>query len=251
MMTGEQKHPLNLKVSLFASWLCAAGATSPHTVANNNSFVHLTGNSHSPFSLRGQFISIVVTDVYMLLEATAFFCELAQLLSSMEGSHAKRCLSCLVTLTTPISLLSSLTTSTRRHAPVGQTQHLSRVSCQTLMLTACSVWPRHAAPLRECFKCTNWVMFTVAWDTFDELADMKTSHSTSLCVKICAPLQALTGNCSFLRSRPRRSSMSEASSRLQESRDIIEFPLCHYFIPPIQTAFCVIHARTWGNTLSF
>lgn len=25
-----------------------------------------------------------------------------------------------------------------------------------------TVWPCHAAPLRECFKCINWVMFTAA-----------------------------------------------------------------------------------------
>lgn len=29
-----------------------------------------------------------------------------------------------------------------------------------------SVWPCHAAALRDCFKCTNWVMFTVARGAF-------------------------------------------------------------------------------------
>lgn len=70
--------------------------------------------------------------------------------------------------------------------------------------SAGTVWPCHAAPLRECFKSTNWVMFSVAWDIFDELADMKTSHSILLRVKICAPWQPLAVNRSFLRSRTQK-----------------------------------------------
>lgn len=90
------------------------------------------------------------------------------------------------------------------------------------------------------FKCTNWVMFPAAWDTFDELADMKTS--TSLCVKICAPLQPLTGNCSFLRSRPRRSSILETSSRVDESRKITACPLLPLFYP--SDSDCFLHGET-------
>lgn len=72
-------------------------------------------------------------------------------------------------------------------------------------------------------------------------------------LRMCAPSQRLTENCSFfcVRSRPKRSSVLETSSSLQEMRNITESPLCHYFIPPIQTAVGVIHARTWRNTLSF
>lgn len=45
----------------------------------------------TPFFFHGVFTSIVVTNVYILLEAAAFFCELVLLVSSMEGSHALRC----------------------------------------------------------------------------------------------------------------------------------------------------------------
>lgn len=119
--------------------------------------------------------------------------------------------------------------------------------------SAGTAWPCHAAPLRECFECTNWLMFPAAWDTFDELSDMRTSHNVSCFWRMCAPSQRLTENCSFfcVRSRPKRSSVLETSSSLLEMRNITESPLCHYFIPPIQTAVGVIHARTWRNTLSF
>ena len=85
----------------------------------------------------------------------------------------------------------------------------------------------------ECFKCTNWVMFTAAWDTFDELADLRTSHTTSSFVKICASSQPADRELLFwLRSRPRRSSMLETSSSLEERQNIIESQLCHCFYPP-------------------
>lgn len=140
-----------------------------------------------------------------------------------------------------------------------RTKHWSRVSCQTVMLTACRC--------RLCWDClttsrrfsqglflsaqTGLYSLQLAWDTFDALADTPTSQRTAFCVKMCAPSQPLTENCSFARSRPSEGSMLETSSRLGKSRNFTEFPLCRRFIPPIQTFFCVIHARTWQNTLSF
>lgn len=53
---------------------------------HSESFVHLTENS-----LCGEFISIVVSDVYIPLEATAVFRELDHFLSSTGSSHALRC----------------------------------------------------------------------------------------------------------------------------------------------------------------
>lgn len=55
----------------------------------------------------------------------------------------------------------------------------------------------------------------------------------------------------FLRSRPRRSKMLKTSSELEERRNITESPLCHYFIPSIQTAFGVTRACSWQNALRF
>lgn len=220
----------------------------PYLHITFNSFVHLTGFSSRAHSPSMEFISIVVTDVYVLLEATAFLFELAQFSSSIKvPTQIAVIVFGNINLTNlPFELPNDKQQMT---CPCGQNTTLECFVSNTdayHLLQALLGLSDHVMLLLSSVQ-TGLFSLQLAWDTFD---DMKTSHSTSLRVKICAPSQPLTANCSFLRSRPRRSSMLETSSRLEEKRNT-ESPLCHYFIPPIQTAFCVIHARTLRNTLSF
>lgn len=60
-----------------------------------------------------------------------------------------------VILTTPTRLLSSLT-SHRWHVPVDKTLELASAN------SAGTVWPCHATPRGDYFKCIKWVMFTAA-----------------------------------------------------------------------------------------
>lgn len=103
-------------------------------------------------------------------QATAFFCELAHFFVLSGKFPRYELLSRLETLTTPICLLGCLTTSNRWHAPVDKTRHSGRVSCQTLILTACFCWLCWDCLTMSCcssrvFKFKNWVMFTAAWWT--------------------------------------------------------------------------------------
>lgn len=220
ILIRELKYPLNLKVKLFASWLCSAGTTSPHTVRFNSS-VHLTGDSH-----RIHFSSMESSFPLLWLMFTSCYEPLPSFVNWLTSSPQWK----VPTLYT-VTVFANINHTNRHHfeqpndkqqmtCPSGQStqaEFLSNTDAYRLFLKALLglAWPCHAAPLRECFKCTNWVMFTAAWDTFDELTDMGTSQSTSLCVKICAPSQPLTVNWSFLRSRLRRSSMLETSSNLK------------------------------------
>lgn len=244
MLISELKYPLNLKVKLFASWLCSTGTTSWHTAAFNV-FLRLTGDLRRVHSSS--------TESSFPLLSLVFICRCLLLWNVSPPLHSGR----FPTLC-PVTVFADINHTNRQHLEIPndkqqmtcpfQTKHSSWVSVKHWCLpsapegSAGTVWPCHAAPLRE------WSVQTQ--DTVDELVDMRTSHST-LCVKICASYQALAVNWSFLRSRRRRSSMLETSSSLEEISKHLWVPIMPQFYPPIQTALRVIHACTWQNTLSF
>lgn len=178
-------------------------------------------------------------------QATAFFCERAHFFVLRGKFPRYELLSRLETLTTPICL----TTRNRWHAPVDKTRHSGRVSCQTLILTACFCWLCWDCLTMSC--CSSQGAFSSLQTGLCSLRLDELVHIV-LCEDMCTITTADSGLLLFFfRSRPRRSSMLETSSRLEESQHITESPLCLYFIPQIQTGICVIHARTWRNTLSF
>lgn len=144
MLTGELKYPLNLKVRFLASWLCTAVF---------NGFLYLVGDSYTAHS------SSMESSVPLLRQVfTSWWTAITSSLQWKVPTHHP-----VFAAINHTELLQQMT------CPCGQN---SRVSCQAL-----TVWPCHAAPLRECFKCTNWVMFPAAWDTYDELSDTRTSHN--------------------------------------------------------------------------
>lgn len=99
----------------------------------------------------------------------------------------------------------------------------AQVSCQTLMLTACFSWLCWDCLTMSC--CSSRGVFSrlqtglcplllAAWNTFDELVHIVLCEDISTAVTADSELIFLNF---FFRSRPRRSSMLETSSRAETS----------------------------------
>lgn len=126
-------------------------------------------------------------------------------------------------------------------------------SCQTPMPPACLCWLCWDCLTMSCYSTrgvfstlqTGLCSLPLAWSTFDEpvyLFVWGYVHHHNCWLWTFFVL--------FFRSRPRRN-MLETSSRLKQGWNNTESPLCHHFILQIQAGICVIHARSWRNTLSF
>lgn len=134
MLISELKYPLNLKVKLFASWLCSAGTTSWHTAACNVS-LRLTGYLHRVHSssMESSFplLSPMFTSCYKPLPSFVNW-----LTASPQWKVPTLCAATVFANINHTNRQHFEMTSNRWHGPLDKALELS--FCQTLMLTVCS-----------------------------------------------------------------------------------------------------------------